>query len=224
MDLEARGIGVVRQDRTVLDALDLEVRSGSVVAILGPSGIGKTTLLHVLCGLVAADSGEVFVGSTRLSGASGRERDRVRRQSFGFVQQLGDLVPELSVQENVSLPLRLNGISAFQAMAAAADQLDALGIAHLAERAPADISGGELQRAAVARAVVHRPGIILADEPTGSLDDENASVVVGLLQQEARVRDAAVVLVTHQGWIARMADRQLSLVGGSLVEACTATG
>jgi putative ABC transport system ATP-binding protein len=151
-----------------------------------------------------------------VTGASHRERDRIRRERFGFVFQSGELVPELTILENVSLPLRLLGTGHRDGEACAQQALDGLGIGDLGRRMPTDVSGGELQRAAIARALIHRPTVVLADEPTGALDDESTTVVLDLLVGHARDSGAAVVLVTHDRSLADRTDRVLALRGGSL--------
>lgn len=183
---------------------------------VGSSGAGKTSLLMCLGGLTRPAEGRVAIGGVWLDGLRESERDRVRRERVGFVFQAGDLVPELNVVENVGLPLRLQGVTAKAAMTKAVTCLESLGIDHLADRAVADISGGELQRAAIARAVVHSPAVVFADEPTGALDDDNAEIVFQLLLDHARTLGAAVVLVTHDRHLAARADRVLRFDSGRL--------
>lgn len=200
----------------VLDGLSLRVERREVVSVVGPSGVGKSSLLMCLCGILVPDAGSVVVDGTAVSSASRRDRDRIRRERFGFVFQSGELVPELSLLENVSLPLRMLGVRSTAAEGRALRGLEDVGIADLGARMPTDVSGGELQRAAIARALVHQPAVVLADEPTGALDDDNATVVLDLLIDHARESDAAVVVVTHDRNLAQRADRTLELAWGAL--------
>lgn len=202
---------------TVLNGISLRVEAGEVLAVVGSSGAGKTSLLLCLSGLTRPTRGAVAFCGKRFDDLKPRERDRLRRSSFGFVFQHGDLVPELTVVENVALPLRLQGASASDALVQAGERLDGLGIGHLAARPVSEISGGELQRAAIARAVVHSPSLIFADEPTGALDEANAAIVADLLLSQTRSRGAAVVLVTHNRDMADRADRVVRLDSGRLV-------
>lgn len=201
----------------VLVDVDLRVTGGEVLAVVGPSGAGKSSLLLCLCGLLVPQGGYVALDGTRLSSAPTRVRDQMRRRRFGFVFQFGDLVPELTMLENVSLPLRLLGQKHRKATAMAHAQMEALGIGHLADKAVTSVSGGELQRAAICRALVHGPSVVLADEPTGALDEHNSTLVFDELLEHARGRDAAVVVVTHQSALADRADRVLRIDAGRLV-------
>jgi putative ABC transport system ATP-binding protein len=203
-------------DRVVLDHVDLEVFPGEVVAIVGVSGAGKSSLLMCASGLMAADTGDVVIDGTELSALRGRARDRVRARRLGFVYQSGELVPELTLAENVALPLRLAGVPKSAAVESAGTWLGRLGIDRLAARMPTQVSGGEMQRAAIARAMVHAPVAILADEPTGALDDHNGSVVFDLLAKSVRSAQASAVVVTHDASLAARADRSLRLSNGRL--------
>lgn len=200
----------------VLTDVTLSVAAGEVLAVVGSSGAGKTSLLLCLSGLARPRQGSIEFHGRRVNDLPPRDRDRLRRASFGFVFQHGDLVPELTVAENVALPLRLQRQSAPEAFAAAARQLEGLGIGHIADRRVSEVSGGELQRAAIARAVVHAPELIFADEPTGALDEANADIVADLLLAQTRARGAAVVLVTHNRAMASRADRVVRLESGRL--------
>jgi len=203
-------------DVKVLADVSLSVAAGEVLAVVGSSGAGKTSLLLCLSGLTRPRQGSVEFRGGRVDALRLRDRDRLRRAAFGFVFQHGDLVPELTVVENVALPLRLQRRPVSEAFSAAIEQLHGLGIGHLADRRVSEVSGGELQRAAIARAVVHSPAVIFADEPTGALDDANAEVVADLLLSQTRARNAAVVLVTHNRDMAARADRVVRLESGRL--------
>ncbi|WP_110945793.1 ABC transporter ATP-binding protein [Streptomyces avicenniae] len=195
----------------------MHVDPGEVVGVVGASGSGKTTLLHCLSGLLTPERGSVLFRDQPIESMPVGRRDELRRSHFGFVFQFGDLVPELSLVDNVSLPLRLQGVRAAEARRGATRQLEALGIGHLGSRTVGEVSGGELQRAAIARALVHRPDVVFADEPTGALDDANSEVVFALLLEQAREHGASVLLVTHDRHLAARADRQVTLAGGRLV-------
>jgi putative ABC transport system ATP-binding protein len=197
-----------------LDGASLEVRPGELVAVLGPSGSGKSTLLHCLSGILVPDAGEVRYRGRRLDTMSDDRRSRLRRDEFGFVFQFGQLVPELSALENVSLPLRLGGQGRRAAAAAAAAWLERLGVPELARRRPGELSGGQQQRVAVARALASGPRVVFADEPTGSLDTVNGELVMELLVQAARHQGTAVVLVTHDHRVAAYAEREVLLRDG----------
>lgn len=186
----------------------LAVDGGTSVAIMGPSGCGKSTLLGLLAGLALPTSGLVTVGGTGVSELSERDRVRFRRRSVGMVYQSDNLLPHLTVEENVGLSLaigRRGGVA--HAAEPAGALLDRLGLAELAARLPDQLSGGQRQRVAVARAVIHRPAIILADEPTGSLDADNARRVIDLLVEVHAHIDATLVIVTHDPAVADRADR-----------------
>jgi putative ABC transport system ATP-binding protein len=198
-----------------LDGVDLSVARGEVVAVMGPSGCGKSTLLHVLSGVLIPDEGSVCLDGQRLDRRTDDERSALRLRRFGFVFQFGDLIPELSLRENVELPLRLQGRGR-QARDAAALLLAELDIAGVAERRPGQVSGGQAQRAAVARALVHDPDVVFADEPTGALDSAGGELVLDVLTAAARRRAAAIVLVTHEARTAAYADRTVFLHDGRL--------
>lgn len=201
--------------RWVVRDVSFELRSGRTVALWGPSGAGKTTVLNLMAGLVLPDAGHIAFddGGDRLavSTASERQRTRFRRRALGFVFQFFNLVPTLTVEENVLLPLQLNGLPAHHEQALA--RLDALGLAHCRRRFPATLSGGEQQRAAIARALAHKPRVLLADEPTGNLDAVNAARVTRLLWQQAREVGCALAVATHNEEVAARADEVLRLAG-----------
>nr|WP_225224478.1 ABC transporter ATP-binding protein [Cellulomonas sp. JH27-2] len=198
----------------VLHGVDLEVQPGEVVALMGPSGSGKSTLLHLLGGLLRPDAGTVEIGGRRIDDLSDRRRSQVRLAKLGFVFQFGDLVPELTVVENVELPLRLTGTGRRTARREALALLELLGVADEADRRLSEVSGGQQQRAAVARALVHTPDVVLADEPTGSLDTMTGELVLEALVGISRERGTAVLLVTHDLRVASYASRDVELRDG----------
>jgi ABC-type lipoprotein export system ATPase subunit len=205
-------IGSGRARRRVLDDVGLQVAAGEVVAVLGRSGSGKSTLLHLLGGLDRPDRGEIVLAGEPLTGRRPRALARMRLRHIGFVFQQFQLIEECSGAENVLLPTRLAGAPAGGARRAAA-LMEELGIAPVADHLPHELSGGEQQRFALARALVNDPELVLADEPTGSLDADNGGAVLGLLRG---LRDRAVVIVTHEPEAAAIADRVLHLADGRL--------
>ena len=200
----------------VLDEVSLSVSAGEAVAVMGPSGSGKSTLLHVLSGLLRPDGGTVRLDGTDLGPLSDRRRSRLRLERFGFIAQFGDLVPELTLQENVELPMRLLRHGRQDTRRRSAELLEQLGISTVADRRAGEASGGQVQRAAVARALAHRPAVLLADEPTGALDTVTGGQVLEALLAHARRGGAAVVLVTHEARVAAHADRDVVLRDGRL--------
>jgi putative ABC transport system ATP-binding protein len=201
-----------------LDGAALSVSAGEVLAIMGSSGSGKSTLLHCLAGIVRPDSGTISYGGADLVGMDDKGRSALRRTEFGFVFQFGQLVPELSCLENVALPLRLTGAKRKQAEAKATEWLARLEVDGLAKRRPGDVSGGQAQRVAVARALVTGPKVVFADEPTGALDSLNGEKVMQMLTQAARETHAAVVLVTHEPRVAAYSDREIVVRDGHTVD------
>ncbi|MFF3944175.1 ABC transporter ATP-binding protein [Streptomyces sp. NPDC001902] len=197
-----------------LDGAEFAIRAGEVVAVMGPSGSGKSTLLHCLAGIVRPDSGQVLYRGRDLTAMSDAERSALRRGDFGFVFQFGQLVPELTCVENVALPLRLNGTRRKEAEARAGEWLARLEVDDLAAKRPGEISGGQGQRVAVARALVTGPRVVFADEPTGALDSLNGERVMRMLTDAARDTDAAVVLVTHEARVAAYSDREVVVRDG----------
>jgi ABC-type lipoprotein export system ATPase subunit len=205
-------VGLARASRRVLDGVSLTVQRDEVVAVLGRSGSGKSTLLHLLGGLDSPDRGEITVAGQRITGRSARSLARIRLHHVGFVFQQFQLIDELSGSENVVLATRLPGAPAGGKRRAAA-LIDELGLAEVAGHLPRELSGGEQQRFAIARALVNSPELVLADEPTGSLDAENGASVLELLR---RLAGPAVVIVTHEPEATRIADRVLRLENGRL--------
>ncbi|MBX3673848.1 MAG: ABC transporter ATP-binding protein [Burkholderiales bacterium] len=200
----------------LFEAVDLDLAPGELVAILGESGAGKSTLLNIVAGLDRAEAGTVTVSGTTITSLGEDELARWRRRRVGFVFQAFHLLPYLSVEENVALPLLLNGVAAVERRERAAAALAAVGMAAHAQRKPASLSGGEMQRVAVARAVVHRPALVLADEPTGNLDEANAAATMQSLRDAVKREGAAGLLVTHSAVAAAAADRVLRLAGRRL--------
>jgi putative ABC transport system ATP-binding protein len=201
-----------------LDGLSVEVRGGEVVAVLGPSGSGKSTLLLCLAGIVPLDQGEVVYRGRALAGLSDATLTRLRRDEFGFVFQFGQLVPELTAVDNVALPLRLAGLRRHDAETRARDWLGRLDVEDVADQRAGEMSGGQAQRVAVARALVTGPRVVFADEPTGSLDSLNGELVMNLMVNAAREQGTTVVLVTHESRVAAYADRELVVRDGKLAE------
>ncbi|MCX5051905.1 MULTISPECIES: ABC transporter ATP-binding protein [unclassified Streptomyces] len=197
-----------------LDGAEFSVRPGEVVAIMGPSGSGKSTLLHCLAGIVPPDSGSITYNGRELATMSDAQRSALRRSEFGFVFQFGQLVPELTCVENAALPLRLNGASRKDAERAALAWMERLEVDDLQAKRPGEVSGGQGQRVAVARALVTGPRVVFADEPTGALDSSNGERVMELLTEAARSTNAAVVLVTHEARVATYADREIVVRDG----------
>jgi putative ABC transport system ATP-binding protein len=200
------------QDRPpIFEGVDLVVRAGEYIAIMGESGVGKSTLLNLLAGLDRADSGRVLIESTDLSGLDDDAATLLRRRSVGFVFQAFHVLPYLSVEQNVALPLDLLGIVEPARSARTREMLMAVGIESLSNRYARELSGGELQRVAIARALVHKPRLLLADEPTGNLDTRSAAQILSLLRTQVKANAGAGILITHSRLAAETADRILIL-------------
>jgi putative ABC transport system ATP-binding protein len=193
----------------------VSIGAGEVVAVMGPSGSGKSTLLHCLAGVMRPDAGEVWYAGERIDRLSERRRSALRRDEFGFVYQFGQLVPELTVLDNVMLPVLLSGGRRRTAAPAALDLLQQLDLVGLQDRRPGELSGGQAQRVAIARALIRTPRVIFADEPTGALDSLAGEKVMDLLVDCARERGSSVVLVTHEPRVAACADREVVVRDGS---------
>jgi putative ABC transport system ATP-binding protein len=202
--------------RTVIDGLQLDVRGGEYVAIVGESGSGKSTLLNLIAGLDRPDAGRVTLDNADLATLDDADRTRVRRRSLGFVFQSFHILPHLTVGQNVELPLVLLGVERAERVPRVQELLVGVGLGDRGASMPRELSGGELQRVAVARALVHRPALVLADEPTGNLDPDTARTVLDLLAREVHGRGAGGVLVTHSEAAAQSADRILVLDHGRL--------
>jgi len=203
-------------NRQILSALTFAVRKGEFIAIMGESGSGKSTLLNLIAGLDTPDGGLVRIGGVDLMALDDDGRTRLRRAQVGFVFQSFHILPHLTVAQNVELPLVLLGVAATERQNRTAEMLHAVGLAERHGSPPRELSGGELQRVAVARALVHRPALVLADEPTGNLDPDTAATVLALLGDQVRAAGAAGVLVTHSAIAAARADRVLTLDHGRL--------
>jgi putative ABC transport system ATP-binding protein len=197
-----------------LRGVDLTVDEGEVLAIMGPSGSGKSTLLHCLAGIIQPDSGEVRFAGGRIDDLGEHDRTVLRRQSFGFLFQFGQLVPELAAVENVALPLLLGGRRRRDALAAADTWFGRLGIDGLQARRPGELSGGEAQRVALGRALATSPAVVFADEPTGSLDSLAGERVMELLVDTARAGSTTVIVITHEPRVAAYADREVIVRDG----------
>jgi putative ABC transport system ATP-binding protein len=204
--------------RLLFEGLDLTLGPGELVAIMGESGVGKSTLLNLVAGLDVADAGTIAIDGQPLDAIDEDQRTRLRRARIGFVFQAFHILPHLNLAQNVALPLVLLGEPTATARASAAEMLEAVGIGGRGGDYPKQLSGGELQRVAIARALVHRPALILADEPTGNLDPETADRILDLFAQQARGSGAAALLVTHSDVAAGIADRILRLTRQGLVE------
>lgn len=211
--LECRELGkAYGAGRIVLAHLDFKLAPGEFVAIMGDSGVGKSTLLNLIAGLDRADSGDVIIDGSTVSRLDDSAATRLRRQKLGFVFQAFHVLPHLTLAQNVALPLLLNDLPA----AAALDMLEAVGLVGRGDDFPRQLSGGELQRVAIARALVHRPKLILADEPTGNLDPDTAHDVLSLFRAQSKATGAATIMVTHSEAAAAVADRILILSNGGL--------
>jgi putative ABC transport system ATP-binding protein len=218
--LQIQGLTKHYGDTCVLHQVDLQVAAGEFVALLGESGVGKSTLLNCIAGLDDADEGRIVLDGAEVGALDTDARALMRRERLGFVFQAFHVLPHLSVEENVALPLRLLGLLGRAHRGSGQDRvrelLDAVGLAGLGARLPAQLSGGQLQRVAIARALVHEPALILADEPTGNLDPTTAARVLDLLLEQARRSGAACLLVTHSQAAAARADRVLRLTPGGV--------
>ena len=217
--LEARRVGKRYDDRWVLRDLALTVGAGERVALLGPSGCGKTTLLNLLGGLDRPDEGEVLFKGEVLSAAGPARLAQLRREALGTVFQFFHLIPTLNARENVELPLQLLGRPRLEAAARSMELLEAVGLADRAQAWPRELSGGEMQRVAVARALAARPALLLADEPTGNLDSASGARVLDLLAELTEKAGAALVMVTHAEAAAAICHRVIRMKDGRIVGA-----
>lgn len=214
--LAARSLVKSYGNSPALRGVSLSAARGDVLAITGPSGSGKSTLLLCLAGILRPDAGEVSFAARRIDTLGESARSALRRREFGVLFQFGQLVPELTAQENVALPLLLSGVRRREALTAARSWLDRFGVADLAEQRPPSMSGGQAQRVAVARALVTEPEVLFADEPTGALDTLAGEQVLGQLTRVAREAGTTVLLVTHDAKVAAYADREIVIRDGLL--------
>jgi len=206
-------------DRPVraLHDVSLSIPAGQAVSVMGPSGSGKSTLLHCLAGILLPDSGDVSLGGDPVSLAGDAQRSALRLRRFGFVFQDGQLLPELPADENVALPLMLTGVPRKAALAEARAWLGSLGLSGMERRRPGELSGGQAQRVAVARALVHRPAVVMADEPTGALDQAAGAEVMQVLTTATAGIGASLVVVTHDAGVAAWCRRHLVILDGRIV-------
>lgn len=198
----------------VLAGISLDIAPGELVAVMGPSGSGKSTLLHCMSGVLTPTHGSVRYGEEELSALGDAPRSRTRLRNFGFVFQDGQLLPELSNVDNVALPGMLNGMGRSAARKRALELLDQLGLGDLADRRPAQVSGGQAQRVTIARALVANPGVVFADEPTGALDQSTGHEVMQMLTTIVRQSGASLVMVTHDPKVADWMQRRVEIRDG----------
>ena len=200
----------------VIRNLDFDLAPGGYVAIMGESGIGKSTLLNLVAGLDVPDEGTIAIGGTEVSSLDDRERTLFRRREIGFVFQAFHLLPRLSIAQNIGLPLSLLGVPADEAATRVGAMLERLRLSDRADDLPRTLSSGQMQRIAIGRALIHRPRLVLADEPTGNLDPDNAALVLDLLRDEIKASNAAAMLVTHSHAAAATAQRTLIFTSSGL--------
>lgn len=215
--VEARDVFLSFGPTPALRGASVAVAPGEILAIMGPSGSGKSTLLHCLAGILKPESGEIRFQGQRIDSLGEEQRSTLRRDHFGFVFQFGQLVPELTAEENVALPLLLSGIRRTEALGAARQLLDQVGLDGLGRRRSGELSGGQAQRVALARGLVSRPEVLYADEPTGSLDSLNSEHVLELLVAATRQFGTTVVIVTHDPRVAAYADREIVVRDGKAI-------
>ena len=204
--------------REVLRNVSLKIQEGQIVALLGRSGSGKSTLLNLLAGIDEPSSGSIRIAKTMLNELDEHQRTLFRRKNIGFIFQSFNLIPTLTVEENLLLPMELNGISVKIAKARVAEFMQELGLGDRLESFSDQLSGGEQQRVAIARALVHEPNLVLADEPTGNLDRQTGEQALGLFRELIRKAGKTMIVATHSSDVLGIADRVISLEGGGLIE------
>jgi putative ABC transport system ATP-binding protein len=214
--IEARGVVKSFGQTPALRGATIAAGPGEIVAVMGPSGSGKSTLLHCLAGILTPDEGEVWFAGQRLDTLHETQRSELRRDRFGFVFQSGQLVPELTAEENVALPLLLGGTRRATALAEARAWFGRFGLDGLESRRSGELSGGQAQRVALARGMVARPEVLFADEPTGSLDSVAGELVMSLMTRAAREQGSTMILVTHDARVAAYADREVIVRDGTV--------
>ena len=214
--IEARDLYRSFGQTPALQGTTVYAEAGEILAVMGPSGSGKSTLLHCLAGIFRPDRGEVWFDGQRIDTLSDSKRSQLRRKEFGFVFQFGQLVPELTAADNIALPLILDRLGRKPAYKRADMWLERLGLDNLGDRRTGELSGGQAQRVAVARALVSRPRVLFADEPTGSLDSVTGHKVMELLTGIAREEGATMILVTHDATVAAYADREVTVSDGRI--------
>lgn len=217
--LEVQSVAKQYSGRPILNGVSFQLAAGERAALLGPSGSGKTTLLNCIGGVDRGDDGDVVIAGFNLRSLDANGLARLRRERIGMVFQFFHLLPTLTAAENVELPLQLLGIATAEREARVRSLLERVGVQHRANALPAELSGGEMQRIAIARAIVHRPALLLADEPTGNLDSHTGAQVLELLAEVVRETQAALLMVTHSEEAARCCDRVLRMLDGRLIEA-----
>lgn len=215
--VEARGLELAYGQTPALRGVDLEIGLAESVALMGPSGSGKSTLLHCAAGILVPDAGTLQVLGTDVASMGESARARFRLEHLGLIFQLGELVSELTLEENVMLPLQLLGRSRQEARTEAAEMLDRLGVAEVAGRRAGEVSGGQAQRGAVARALAPRPQLVLADEPTGSLDTVAADAVMAALVETSHDLGSTLLVVTHDHRVAAYLDRHVTITDGRVL-------
>ena len=216
--IEIQGITKSFGELQVLKGIDLTINKGEVVSIVGPSGAGKTTLLQIMGTLDKADAGQVFINGVEVNRLKEKELSAFRNKQIGFVFQFHQLLPEFTALENVMIPALIGGTSSGKAMRRAKETLDMMGLAERASHKPAELSGGEKQRVAVARALINRPAVIFADEPSGSLDTKNKEELHQLFFDLRERLGQTFVIVTHDEGLAQLTDRTIHMVDGTICQ------